>query len=378
MQTVEISGAVKRFGATDVLRGVDLAVAAGEFLTLVGPSGCGKSTLLRAVAGLTALDAGTVRIGGRDMAGVSPRRRDVAMVFQSYALYPHLTVAQNIAVPLRMRRLNVAQRLPLLRGMLPGARRIQAEIEAATRDVAAGLGLGDLLGRKPGQLSGGQRQRVALARAMVRSPSVFLMDEPLSNLDARLRVETRAEIVALHRHLGATFLYVTHDQAEAMTMSDRVALMLDGRILQVGPPSALYADPAALSVAEFIGTPRINTLRATVERDGSVVVAGHRIEMSVAAAGPLTLAIRPEAVLPDVDGRFEGQVLLREDLGSEVLVHVAVAGLPAPLILRLYPGMAARASGPVLRFDLPPARLLAFDAQTGLRLRYAAAPIPAI
>lgn len=223
-----------------------------------------------------------------------------------------------------------------------------------------------------------ERLRVALARAMVRSPSVFLMDEPLSNLDARLRVETRAEIVALHRQLGATFLYVTHDQAEAMTMSDRVALMLDGRLLQVGPPSALYADPAALPVAEFIGTPRINTLPAAVDRDGRVVVVGRRIEMSVAAAGPLTLAIRPEAVQPDPFGRFEGQVLLREDLGSEVLVHLAVPGLPAPMIMRLYPGMAAAAPGPALRFELPPAGLLAFDVVTGQRLRRTAATVPAM
>jgi len=371
MAAIGITGASKRFGTTEVLRGVDLDVAAGELLSLVGPSGCGKSTLLRAVAGLVALDAGRVRIAGRDMQGVPPRDRDVAMVFQSYALYPHLTVAQNVALPLRMRWLSGWQRLPLLGPLAPGTRRIGREIAETVADVAGGLGLGGLLDRRPAQLSGGQRQRVALARAMVRAPQVFLMDEPLSNLDAQLRVETRAEIAALHRRLGATFLYVTHDQAEAMTMSDRVALMEAGRILQIGPPRTLYADPAALRVAELIGTPRINAMPAQVSGRGRVMVAGIELPLGTALAPGtrLTAAIRPEAIEPTRTGPLAARVTLREDLGSELLVHTAVEGLPRPLILRLYrDGAALAAEGAMLRLALPPDRLLLFDAATGQRV----------
>src|SRR5215468_8129237 len=274
MASVTISQLSKSFGATEVLRGVSLEIADGEFLTLLGPSGCGKSTLLRLIAGLEVQDTGSIAIGGAAVGALRPKQRNVAMVFQTYALYPHLTVAENIAMPLRMRRLSLTQRLPLVGGLLPGVRAVRDGIHRDVAAVANALEIDHLLDRKPGQLSGGQRQRVAVGRAMVRQPAVFLMDEPLSNLDAKLRVQMRAEIAALHRRLGATFIYVTHDQIEAMTMSDRVAVMLDGELLQVATPKEIYADPADRRVAEFIGSPKINMLTARVRDAGSVEIAG--------------------------------------------------------------------------------------------------------
>jgi multiple sugar transport system ATP-binding protein len=270
MAAVALREIRKSFGSTSVLKNVSLEIASGEFLTLLGPSGCGKSTLLRIIAGLEAQDAGTVTIGDRVVDGLRPKLRDVAMVFQSYALYPHMTVAQNMGLPLRMRRLSFAQRLPFIGRLLPGTQRVAEEIDNEVVRTAKALEIGHLLHRKPGQLSGGQRQRVAVGRAMVRHPAVFLMDEPLSNLDAQLRVQMRTEIKDLHRRLGATFVYVTHDQSEAMTLSDRVAVMLQGDLLQVGSPQQIYADPADLRVAEFIGSPRINILPGVVRDTGLV------------------------------------------------------------------------------------------------------------
>jgi multiple sugar transport system ATP-binding protein len=257
---VSVRSLTKSFGNIPVLKDISLDAAAGEFLTLLGPSGCGKSTLLRIIAGLEAQDLGSVSIGERTVDGVRPKLRDVAMVFQSYALYPHMTVGENMALPLKMRRLRPWQRLPLIGKFMPGSRRISKDIMREVTAVAEAIEIAALLDRKPGQLSGGQRQRVAVGRAMVRRPAVFLMDEPLSNLDAKLRVQMRAEIKELHRKLGITFLYVTHDQAEAMTLSDRVAVMLDGELLQVAPPQEIYANPANRRVAEFVGVPKINSL----------------------------------------------------------------------------------------------------------------------
>lgn len=234
MAAVDIEAVSKSFGDTSVLKSVDLSVRDGEFLTLIGASGCGKSTLLRIIAGLQAQDSGTVRIAGAPVDHLRPKQRRVAMVFQTYALYPHMTVAENIGMPLQMDRTWLPERLPLVGWLSPRRRRIQACLRAAVTDVARQLQIEDLLNRRPAQLSGGQRQRVALGRAMVRNPDVFLMDEPLSNLDASLRVHMRRELADLHARLGTTFIYVTHDQVEAMTMSDRVALMQDGDILQVG------------------------------------------------------------------------------------------------------------------------------------------------
>ncbi|WP_426441048.1 ABC transporter ATP-binding protein [Bradyrhizobium genosp. P] len=374
MASVSIDRIRKNYGPTSVLRCVSLSIADGEFLTLLGPSGCGKSTLLRILAGLEMQDAGSVSIGERAVDGLRPKRRDVAMVFQSYALYPHMTVASNIALPLRMRRLSAFQRLPLLGRLLPGAARIAAEIELEVTRTAKSLGIGHLLARKPGQLSGGQRQRVAVGRAMVRHPAVFLMDEPLSNLDAKLRVQMRAEIKELHQRLGVTFVYVTHDQAEAMTLSDRVAVMLDGELLQVAPPQDIYADPDDRRVAEFIGSPRINMLEGVVRERGLIDAAGSTLAIDVDAlpGTPLTLGIRPEAFhLSDHGGpgALTGSVRMIEHMGSDLYVHLDLAGVDHPLIARLLAERAPRiAPGQTLHVGVRSDRVLVF-ARDGRRLR---------
>jgi multiple sugar transport system ATP-binding protein len=334
MSGIVIDSVSKRFGATSVLGGVSLTVAAGEFVALLGPSGCGKSTLMRIIAGIEAADAGRISINDRDVTALRPAERNVAMVFQSYALYPHLTAEENIAVPLTMRRLSAGQRLPLIgrfwRGRAAAQRQITQDVLAAARP----LGLVPLLGRRPGQLSGGQRQRVALARAIVRRPAAFLMDEPLSNLDAALRVETRREIVDIHRRTGAATLYVTHDQSEALTMADRVAVMQGGRILQVAPPQEIYANPADLAVAQFIGSPRINTLPAEAGPDGIVRVAGQAVGLRAALPGSLTLALRPEDLVPAGTG-LPAVAEAIEFLGESLLLHVRHEATGTALVLRL-------------------------------------------
>ncbi|MDQ8732114.1 ABC transporter ATP-binding protein [Bradyrhizobium sp. LHD-71] len=345
MASVRLREIRKAFRDTQILHGVSLDIADGEFLTLVGPSGCGKSTLLRIIAGLEQHDDGDVLIGERPVDHLPPKARDVAMVFQSYALYPYMTVAENIALPLVMRRMNTWQRLPFIGRILPGTAERRRSIAAETDAVARILGISQLLERRPAQLSGGQRQRVALGRAMVRHPQAFLMDEPLSNLDAKLRVHARAEIADLHRRLGVTFIYVTHDQAEAMTMSDRVAVMMGGRLLQVAPPQEIYDQPATLDVARFVGTPEINVLPAHVRSDGAVEVGGRvwPVEVSAEAGTEVQVAIRPEALaLGAAETRertppLAGSVCNIERLGSETLVHVAIDGLGAPLIVRVDP-----------------------------------------
>ncbi|WP_162936344.1 ABC transporter ATP-binding protein [Pannonibacter phragmitetus] len=325
-QAVELSGIRKTFGSESVLKGIDLSIRPGEFLSLVGSSGCGKSTLLRVIAGLERPDQGKVNIGGSDVTGMDPSDRNLAMVFQSYALYPHMSVRQNIATPLRMRRLPASARLPLVgRLMAPKAR--LSEISAAVEDAAETLQIGHLLDRRPAQLSGGQRQRVALARALVRSPSAFLMDEPLSNLDAKLRAHMREELAALHRRLGATFIYVTHDQIEAMTMSDRIALMSEGRIEQLGTPDELYRRPATLTVARFIGMPAINLLPAEITAEGRVHALGQDLGVQVAAQGAetATIGLRPEDLAPASDG-LTVRVLRAEMHGADRYVSCALAG----------------------------------------------------
>ena len=354
MGGIRIQAIEKRFGATQVLRGVSLDIAAGEFVALVGPSGCGKTTLMRIVAGIEQPDAGAIEIGERDVTRLRPGDRDVAMVFQSYALYPHLTVAENIRVPLALRRLNAWQRLPLLGGWLPGTADEGHRMDQEVRRVAEALGLRALLDRRPAQLSGGQRQRVALARAIVRRPKAFLMDEPLSNLDASLRVQTRREIVDIHRQSGAATLYVTHDQSEALTMADRVAVMQGGELLQVATPEAIYADPADLRVATFIGSPRINTLPAEAGTDGMVRVSGHPVGLWGARPGPLTLAIRPEDLLPAATG-LPARAEALEFLGESLLLHARHEGTGTALVLRLppeaRPDLPAAGEGFALQFD---------------------------
>ncbi|MFS8113018.1 ABC transporter ATP-binding protein [Rhizobium jaguaris] len=377
MAELSLSNLTKSYGPTPVLRDVSLDIAHGEFLTLLGPSGCGKSTLLRILAGLEVQDGGSLSIGVRNVDGLQPRARDVAMVFQSYALYPHMTVAANMALPLRMRRLSAWQRLPLIGRFLPGTGRTGAEIENAVADTADALGIGHLLGRKPGQLSGGQRQRVAVGRAMVRDPAVFLMDEPLSNLDAKLRVQMRAEIKELHTRLGVTFIYVTHDQAEAMTLSDRVAVMLEGELLQVGKPQDIYADPADLRVAEFIGSPKINILKAVVRERARAETAGAILPLTVEQqpGTSLTIGIRPEAF--QIAGRdqpdaFCGRIRLVEHLGSDLFVHLDMDGVEELLIARLPVEQASEAVlGKTLQLTVPADRMIVFDA-AGKRVRSSA------
>jgi len=377
---VVLQGIGKAFGATRVLSDVSLDVMPGEFLSLVGPSGCGKSTLLRIIAGLETPDRGTVAIAGRHVDHLPGRERNVAMVFQSYALYPHMTVADNIAMPLTMRRLNLAERFPLIRYLSPRRLRIMREIRAEVTALASQLEIAPLLARKPAQLSGGQRQRVALARAMVRHPSVFLMDEPLSNLDARLRVQMRGELAELHRRLGATFIYVTHDQVEAMTMSSRVALMEGGRILQLGAPADLYERPASLKVAQFIGSPAINVLPVSADGSGKVSLFGRRLPLTIAGGTPATIAIRPEGLRLSASGGDAAALGARvhrvEHHGAERIVQLRLAepSLDA-LVCRLSENEAAHlvvGEGAALSVTFDLARAHVFDAE-GRRLSTAVA-----
>jgi len=371
MSDLQIASVTKDFGETSVLKGVTLDVKDGEFISLVGPSGCGKSTLLRIIAGLEAPTSGNISIGGTDVTQLRAADRNLSMVFQSYALYPHLTVAENIAVPLQMRQMTALQRLPVLGGVLPGARTQKDDIAQAVRHAAEMLEIAALLDLKPGQLSGGQRQRVALGRALVRDPAAFLLDEPLSNLDAKLRVQTRAEIAELHRSLKATFIYVTHDQVEAMTMSDRIAVMMDGEILQCAAPDEIYEDPDDIRVAEFIGSPKINIL--PVERNGNELTVFDQVlssRFSTDSPTVMQMGLRPEALrLTQSTPRLTGRVVHFENLGSEVFAQVALDSDGSRVTLRAMPaqrqslGLGAQVG---LTFDLNAAMI--FEAE-GVRLR---------
>jgi multiple sugar transport system ATP-binding protein len=372
-QSLELSGIGKGFGADDVLKSIDLSVRPGEFLSLVGMSGCGKSTLLRIIAGLETPDRGSVSIGSKDVTDIDPSERNLAMVFQSYALYPHMTVRENIATPLRMRRLSFAARLPLIGRMIADTGTLQ-EIAALVEEAAETLQIGHLLDRKPAQLSGGQRQRVALARALVRSPAAFLMDEPLSNLDAKLRAHMREELTGLHRRLGATFIYVTHDQLEAMTMSDRIALMSEGGIEQLGTPDELYQQPATLTVARFIGTPTINLVPVEIAASGRVSAYGHELDLEarVPAAGqnayPATLGIRAEDLHPASDG-LAVKILRTETYGADRFVTCHLADdQSVRLVMRQHAGEALpTGSGDMLRLRFAEQRAHLFGAD-GKRL----------
>jgi len=341
MASLSIDRVTKTFGHQTVLKDVSLDVRDGEFLTLVGASGCGKSTILRVIAGLEPQDTGSILIDGGRVDHLRPKQRNVAMVFQSYALYPHMSVADNIAMPLVMQRLRLAERLPLVGRLSPRRGRVMAGVKGEVEAVARQLQIDQLLARRPAQLSGGQRQRVALGRAMVRHPQVFLMDEPLSNLDAKLRVHMRAELTELHRRLGSTFIYVTHDQVEAMTMSDRVALMDEGRIIQLGTPNELYHDPLDLRVARFIGSPGVNVLPGLVLASGAVEVCGVKLPVEVEAkeGSIVDVGLRPETLSLDAHHpgcpRLAARLQSVENLGAEVFLRFIIEAGPAePVILR--------------------------------------------
>jgi multiple sugar transport system ATP-binding protein len=285
------------------------------------------------------------------------------MVFQSYALYPHLSVFDNIAVPLRMKRLSALERAPLLGRLLPGRRRTERIIRADVESVAEQLEITPLLKRQPGQLSGGQRQRVAVGRAIVRQPRAFLFDEPLSNLDAKLRVHMRAEIAQLHRQLKTTFIYVTHDQAEAMTMSGRIAVMIGGELIQVGTPAAIYEDPHDIRVAEFIGTPKINAFPGRVRGDGRLEVLGHVLHAAtLAQAGECRVCVRPERIELSGSGVLSGTVVHLENLGSEAFVHVGSEGMNAPVVARVNDPSLLPTIGASVGYGFVPDAVRAFDA----------------
>lgn len=377
MAHVELKNVGKSFETQRVLSDINLAIRDGEFLTLVGPSGCGKSTLIRIIAGLEPQTTGSVLINGEPIDHLRPHERRISMVFQSYALYPHMTAFGNIAVPMLVARLRLYERLPLIRLASPRRRQVMREVAAEVQAIATQLKIETLLDRKPAQLSGGQRQRVALGRAMVRRPDAFLMDEPLSNLDAKLRVHMRTELAELHRRMGATFIYVTHDQVEAMTMSDRVAMMDSGNILQLGTPAELYDRPLTLEVARFIGSPSINVIPAKIGARGIVEVFGSRlpIETRLPPGSAVSVAIRPESVRPHsvqgqtVRGARERPTLsarLRrvENLGAEQILYFDLPDdAHATIVSRsVEPMSGLRRDAPAeLSFDLAACHIFAAD-----------------
>ncbi|WP_420023948.1 ABC transporter ATP-binding protein (plasmid) [Cereibacter azotoformans] len=354
MANVQISNVVKRYGAVQVMHGVNVEIEDGEFVVLVGPSGCGKSTLLRMLAGLEPISGGTISIGGRVVNNVIPKDRDIAMVFQSYALYPHKTVFDNMGFPLKM------------------AGRPKEEIETKVRKAAEILDLTKYLDRYPKALSGGQRQRVAMGRAIVRDPQVFLFDEPLSNLDAKLRVTMRLEIKELHQRLKTTIVYVTHDQIEAMTMADKIVVMRDGRVEQIGAPLDLYDQPQNLFVAGFIGSPSMNFLHGRVAvRDGRrLFVSDRGLALPLPASGAadgqgVTLGIRPEHIEIGAGG-IPVRVAVLEPTGSETQIFARAEG--GDLIDAVVRDRIAARPGDEIGFLIDPARMHLFDRDSGKRL----------
>ncbi len=353
MASVQIRNVAKRFDSVTVMEGIDLDVADGEFIVLVGASGCGKSTLLRMIAGLEAVTSGEIAIGGKRVNELEPRDRDVAMVFQTYALYPHLDVRENMSFSLRLRK------------------RPDDEIERQVGATAATLALEALLERRPRALSGGQRQRVAMGRAIVRHPQLFLFDEPLSNLDAKLRVAMRTEIRALHQRLHATSIYVTHDQVEAMTMADRIVVMNAGRIEQIGRPLDVYDHPATLYVAQFIGSPAINVWPGTIAVEGerARLRADNGAMLDVRDArgcdGKVAAAFRPEQIVVDAQGNIDARVDVVETLGPETYVYLDVGGTRTcarvDRAVRMTPGDR-------MRLTVPPEAIHLFDGASGQRL----------
>jgi len=352
MGAVSISNVRKNYGHFEALHGLDIEIADGEFVVLVGPSGCGKSTLLRMIAGLEEITSGEIGVGGRVVNDLPPKERNIAMVFQSYALYPHMTVARNMGFSLKL------------------ARAPKEEMQRRVDNAARILGLENLLDRYPRQLSGGQRQRVAMGRAIVRDPEVFLFDEPLSNLDAKLRVQMRTEIKALHQRLKTTTVYVTHDQIEAMTMADRIVVMHDGNVEQIGTPLELYDRPANIFVAEFIGSPGMNMLAGTLEAGDFVTDDGTRIALGAMAAlaadgQRLVLGIRPEHLMLDPAG-LPAEIVTVEPTGAETQISLHLAG--HRIVATLRERITERA-GETLRIAPVPGMVHLFDAASGKRLQ---------
>ena len=358
MGEVLLEDLTKDFGEVVAVKEVNLTIHDGEFVVLLGPSGCGKTTTLRMIAGLEEITSGRILLDGRVLNDVHPRDRDIAMVFQNYALYPHMSVYKNMAFGLKMRKVD------------------RDEIDRRVKSAAGILGIETLLGRYPGKLSGGQRQRVALGRAIVRDPRVFLFDEPLSNLDAKLRVQTRVELLKLHQHLAATSVYVTHDQVEAMTMGDRIVVMHEGVIQQVGPPMEVYQNPANQFVAGFIGSPAMNFLSATVRaEEGRTFLegAGFRVPLPAERAsglreregGEVVFGIRPEDMRLDAEGGIDGTVEIIEPVGSDIFLDLSVGG--ASLTARVETSVHV-SQGESVRLRPEPARVHAFDPATGATL----------
>ncbi|MCV0395991.1 MAG: sn-glycerol-3-phosphate ABC transporter ATP-binding protein UgpC [Rhizobiaceae bacterium] len=354
MAKVELRGVVKRFGAVEVVHGIDLEIADREFVVLVGPSGCGKSTLLRMIAGLEGISEGEIEIDGRVVNELAPKDRDIAMVFQDYALYPHLDVYRNMAFALEVRGMK------------------KDEIRPRVEKAAKILDIGHLLERRPAQLSGGQRQRVAMGRAIVRDPKVFLFDEPLSNLDAKLRADMRTEIKTLHRTVDTTVIYVTHDQVEAMTLAQRIVVMRGGHVEQIGTPDEVYSFPSTLFVAGFIGAPRMNQVPCRLSDDGRAVLvaSGPRIDLgtrcvpSDLAGKELVLGLRPEAITLAGEGdgdAFEAEIHMVEPLGSDTLTFFRLGG--AEVIARL-PPLTSLKEGARIRVAVDHEKMHLFDAET--------------
>ena len=347
MATVSLRNLVKTFGKTEVLHGINLDVQDGEFIVVVGPSGCGKSTTLRMLAGLEEVSAGEILIGDEVVNNLEPKERNIAMVFQNYAIYPHMSVRKNIGFGLRTSKLSKPDR------------------EKRLEEVASILDMTELLDRKPSQLSGGQRQRVAIGRAMVRDPSVFLFDEPLSNLDAQLRTQMRLEIKKLHQKVGTTIIFVTHDQIEAMTLADRIVIMKDGHIQQVGTPTEVYQNPANTFVAQFIGAPSMNMLGGQIENGHITLDGGFTIPAPTGKDGQKVLVgIRPNELRPAKDGEdfvMQGKIVVREPLGSETLIYVDVEGSE---IIATAAGRTPPALGDVVKLSTPPEEIHVFDAAT--------------
>ncbi|MEO0703134.1 MAG: sn-glycerol-3-phosphate ABC transporter ATP-binding protein UgpC [Pseudomonadota bacterium] len=346
MATLSLRNLVKAYDKTQVLHGIDLEVHDGEFVVFVGPSGCGKSTTLRLIAGLEEVTSGEIDIGGRVVNNLEPKERDIAMVFQNYAIYPHMTVRKNIGFGLR------SSKLP------------KADKNKRIDEVAGILDMTEYLERKPNQLSGGQRQRVAIGRAMVRDPAVFLFDEPLSNLDAQLRTQMRLEIKKLHQRVGNTIIFVTHDQVEAMTMADRIVIMKDGHIQQVGTPAEVYHKPANTFVAQFIGAPSMNMIPGATTEAGIRLKGGSEVALGGIAPGrDVILGIRPEDLHPD-EGvpLIEGQVGVREPLGHETLIYVGTA---TGEVIAKADGRTPPDVGATVKLGALPENLHVFDAASG-------------